>query len=152
MSPNIGLSTFWGGIVVGRLLISAIVLWVSATVIWLVLPIFMIAAFLLLPLINSAGTGIALFAVAGLACSAFFPLTITLISKRFPGHVAWVSSMMIAAVTVGIGIGSFVIGPLRQLLPLQQLYRLSAFYPGILLLLAIFLLQTEHRHSSAKKR
>jgi fucose permease len=147
---NMGLSTFWGAMVVGRLLTSVIVLWVSATAIWLMLPIFMITAFLLLPLINSAGTGIALFAFAGLACSAFFPLTITLISKRFPEHVAWVSSMIIASLTVGIGIGSFVIGPLRQLLPLQELYRLSAFYPGIVLLLAISLLKTEYKHSSAK--
>jgi predicted MFS family arabinose efflux permease len=98
--------------------------------IWLALPVLMIAAFWFLPGASTPVLGLGLFALAGLACSAFFPLTITLASERFPNEVAWVSSMLIAALMVGVGLGSFVIGPLREWLSLEQLYRLSAVYPG----------------------
>jgi hypothetical protein len=37
--------------------------------------------------------------------------------------------MLIAALMVGVGLGSFAIGPLRGWLALEQIYRLSAFYP-----------------------
>jgi predicted MFS family arabinose efflux permease len=102
----------------------------------------MIAAFLSLPYASGAYFGIGLFGLAGLACSAFFPLTITLLSNRFPSHVAWVSSMMIAALMVGVGVGSFAIGALRELLSLEDLYRLSAIYPAAVLALAMLVLRT----------
>jgi len=130
---TLALSVFWGALVVGRLVVSALVLRVGPESIWVTLPLAMIAAFLLLPLANGATLGVMLFALAGLACSAFFPLTITLAARHFPHHVAWVSSMMIAALMLGVGIGSFVIGPLRSLLAFEDLYRLSALYPAAVL-------------------
>jgi fucose permease len=130
---TLALSVFWGALVVGRLVVSALVLRVGPESIWITLPLVMIAAFLLLPLANGATFGVALFALAGLACSAFFPLTITLAARHFPHHVAWVSSMMIAALMLGVGIGSFVVGPLRGWLTFENLYRLSALYPAAVL-------------------
>lgn len=134
-----GLSVFWGFLVGGRLLVSVLVLRVPAKFIWLVLPLLMIAAFLLLPQADTAVRGIALFGFAGLACSAFFPLSIALVSERFPQHVAWVSAMLIAALNVGTGLGSFAIGALRSLLPFEPLYQWSALYPAAVLLLALLL-------------
>lgn len=130
------LSVFWAAIVGGRLLTSILVLRMSPQVIWLVLPLAMIVAFELLPYADTPFLGIACFAFAGLACSAFFPLSIGLASKRFEQHVPWVSSMLIAALMVGVGLGSYVIGVLRELIPLEQLYRLSALYPLAVLILA----------------
>jgi predicted MFS family arabinose efflux permease len=117
-------------------LTSALVLRVPTQAVWLALPALMIVTFLLLPLAQGAALGIGLFALAGLACSSFFPLTITLIARAFPQHVAWASSMMIAALMVGVGVGSFVFGPLREVLSFAPLYRLSALYPALALLLA----------------
>jgi fucose permease len=125
----LALSVFWGAMVAGRLLVTVLVVRVAPLRIWLVLPVLMIVAFQLLPGANTPALGLGLFALAGLACSAFFPLTITLVSARFPEHVAWVSSMLIAALMAGIGLGSFLIGPLREWLALEQIYRLSAAYP-----------------------
>lgn len=135
----LALSVFWAAMVTGRLLIAVLVVRIAPLAIWLTLPALMIAAFLLLPGANTATLGFGLFALAGLACSAFFPLTITLASARFPEHVAWVSSMLIAALMVGIGLGSFVIGPLREWLALEQIYRLSTFYPILVIGLALWL-------------
>lgn len=131
------LSVFWGAMVVGRLLASALVLRVPAQTIWLFLPVVMLLTFLLLPSVSSPQAGIVLFALAGLGCSAFFPLSIAIISNRFPAHIAWSSSMLIAALMVGVGLGSFVVGALRTMLPLEQLYLLSACYPLLVLVLGI---------------
>ncbi|NBB87682.1 MAG: MFS transporter [Bacteroidetes bacterium] len=138
-TAGLSLSVFWGALVAGRLLTSVLVLHFPARAIWLALPVLMIAAFLLLPHAETATAGIALFGLAGLGCSAFFPLTITLISKCFPEHVSWVSSMMIAALMTGVGIGSFVFGPLRAVFSFEQLYQISALYPALALVAAFLI-------------
>jgi len=137
----LALSVFWAAMVVGRLTVSIVVLRVPAEWIWLLLPVLMICAFLLLPYANTPALGIGLFAFSGLACSAFFPLTVGLISKRFDMHVAWVSSMMIAALMFGNGIGSFLIGLLRSHLALEQLYRFSSLYPLLVLIMTTVLVR-----------
>ena len=137
---TLALSVFWAAMVAGRLLVAVLVVRVAPQVIWLGLPMLMIAPFLLLPTANTPALGLGLFALAGLACSAFFPLTITLASAQFPEHVAWVSSMLIAALMVGVGLGSFMIGPLRQWLTLEQIYQLSTLYPVLVIGLAGWLM------------
>ena len=147
---NLAISVFWAAMVVGRLTVSALVARIPSAVIWPVLPALMIAGFLLMPLADSATTGIGLFALAGIACSAFFPLTIALISQAFPRHVAWVSSMMIAALMIGVGAGSFIIGALRQVLSMEDLYILSALYPLAVLVLAIPVLRSRRRRAAGQ--
>ena len=61
----------------------------------------------------------------------------TLASRAFPQQVAAVSSLMIGALMAGVGLGSFVIGGLRELLPLETLYRLSMAYPAAALGLGV---------------
>lgn len=137
MTAGLALSVFWGSMVAGRLLVTAMVTRVPPAAIWAGLPVLMIASFLSLPYARGPIFGIGLFGLAGLACSAFFPLTITLVSRRFPDHVAWVSSMMIAALMVGVGVGTFLIGALREILLLEDMYRLSAAYPLMVIVLAM---------------
>ncbi len=141
----LALSVFWAAMVTGRLLVAVLVVRVAPQVIWLTLPVLMATAFLLLPGANTPALGLGLFALAGLACSAFFPLTITLASARFPDQVAWVSSMLIAALMVGVGLGSFVIGPLREWLALEQIYRFSTLYPILVIGLAGWLTVAQRR-------
>lgn len=141
----LALSVFWAAMVTGRLLVAVLVVRIVPQVIWLILPVLMAAAFLLLPGANTPALGLGLFALAGLACSAFFPLTIALASARFPDQVAWVSSMLIAALMVGVGLGSFVIGPLRGWLTLEQIYRLSTLYPVLVIMLAGWLIGSRRR-------
>ena len=135
----LALSAFWGAMAAGRLLVSLIVLRVAAEWVWKVLPVLMIGAFLLMPHADSAARGIGFFALAGLTCSGVFPLTVALVSNRFENDVAWVSSMMIAALMLGVGLGSFVIGPLHAWLSLERLYQVSAVYPLAALILMIVL-------------
>jgi fucose permease len=132
----LALSTFWAALAGGRLLVSTLVARVPAERIWLALPVLMVAAFLLVPMSRGAVSGVALFAFAGLSCSAFFPLTVGLASKRFPEDSASVSSLMVAALMLGVGAGSFLAGPLRSVLSLEGIYRASAAYPLAVLLVA----------------
>jgi len=139
------LSVFWAAMVGGRLLTSVLVLKLAPRRIWLSLPGLMVIAFLLLPYADTPMRGIAGFALAGIACSAFFPLSIGLASQRFEKHVPWVSSMLIAALMVGVGLGSYLIGLLRDAVAMEQLYRLSTFYPIAALLLGIAVLRRRSR-------
>jgi MFS family permease len=93
-----------------------------------------------------------LYAFAGLACSAFFPLTVGLVSRVFPDSAAWVSSLMIAALMLGVGIGSFVIGPLRAGLSLERLYVYSAVYPAGAFLLAVGVVARSWRSADIRSR
>lgn len=144
-TAGLAITVFWGTLVAGRLATSFLVLRVATQRLWLLLPALMIAAFLLLPLARGAASGIGLFALAGLACSAFFPLTIALVSRTFPHHTEWAASMMVAALMLGVGLGSFIFGPLRDTLSFDRLYRLSALYPGIALLLALIVVRRAPR-------
>jgi fucose permease len=141
------LSVFWAAMVGGRLLTSVLVLKIAPRRIWFTLPGLMVLAFLLLPYADTPARGIACFALAGLACSAFFPLSIGLASQRFEKHVPWVSSMLIASLMVGVGLGSYLIGLLRDAVAMEQLYRLSTLYPIAALLLGIVVLR--RRRTSA---
>ena len=135
MTASLALSAFWAAIAVGRLLSSALLLRVAPASLWRVLPLLMIGACLLLPAVRGSVSGIALFTLAGLGCSAFFPLTIGLASARFPAGAAVVSSYLIAALMVGNGLGSFVLGPLREGRSLASLYAAAAIFPAAALLL-----------------
>lgn len=127
------LSGFWLAIAVGRLGVAALVARVSAERVWLALPIVMIAAFIAIPFASDAASGIALFVLAGLGCSAFFPLTVALASRLAapPEKAATASSMAIAALMVGVGLSSFALGAIRGRLALDAVYRLSAAYPAV---------------------
>lgn len=133
---SFALAVFWAMLAAGRLLVSVLLLRINAAWIWLTLPLMMIITLLLLPRATTAVGGIALFALAGLSCSAFFPLTVGLASKCFAAHQALVASLLIAALMVGVGLGSFIIGPLRQTYTIAELYRFSTLYPLGALLLA----------------
>jgi predicted MFS family arabinose efflux permease len=131
------LAIFWAMLAAGRLMVSVLLLKINAAWIWPTLPLMMIATLFLLPRAATAASGFALFAFAGLSCLAFFPLTVGLASKRFAAHQALVASLLIAALMVGVGLGSFVIGPLRQAFTIAELYRFSVIYPLGALLLAL---------------
>ncbi len=144
MTASFALSAFWGALVAGRLLVSVLIVRVPAKIVWVALPVLMIAAFWFVSFAVSATTGIGAFAVEGLACSAFLPLTISLAVERFPDSVAWVSSMLIAALMTGVGVGSWLVGGLQSRLPLDALYRWSSLYPILVLALARLALRSSH--------
>lgn len=149
-TASYALSAFWGALVLGRLLVAALVVRVPAKSVWIALPALMIVAFWLVSYADGPATGIADFALAGLACSAFLPLTISLAVELFPHSMAFVSSMLIAALMTGVGVGSYVEGLLQTMVPLDALYRLSSLYPVLVLVLAWGVVVRSRRQTAAE--
>ena len=147
MTATGALSAFWAALVAGRLLVAGVLLRVSPLAPWSVLPLVILCAFLFIPNIMASSAAIFGFGLAGLGCSAFFPLTVATASDRFSGSVAFVSSTLTAALMFGSGAASFVVGGLRASLPLEEIYRVSAIYPAIVLgLIAVTVRLIHSRH------
>ena len=87
---------------------------VGSTRIYVVLPWAIAVALLIAPAADSAGAGIAVFALAGLACSGFFPMTIGYGESSFPGMVELAAGWLIAAYQIGYGLAAFGGGALQE--------------------------------------
>lgn len=131
------LSAFWLTMTVGRLLTAAVVRWSTPVRLTLLLALGMSVAFLLVSQARSTGGALLAFGFAGLACSAVFPLLLSLGSADFPERTPQVSAIFSAAVLAGISVGSFAVGPLRGHFGLERIYVISAIWPLIMALLVL---------------
>jgi hypothetical protein len=73
---SFALAVFWGMVTVGRVLFAAIGKWLPERITYHILPFVLIITFVLVAVLprGAAGAGIAVFALAGLGCSALLPL------------------------------------------------------------------------------
>jgi MFS family permease len=110
----LALTTFWAMVTVGRLLFAAIVRWLTARAVFHLLPIVLVATFLLIAALpdDAPWLGIAAFGLAGLGCSALLPLTISLGQDALTTMSAAMAGGVIAFYQVGYGIAAFGVGPL----------------------------------------
>jgi predicted MFS family arabinose efflux permease len=141
------LSAFWLTMTAGRLLAAAMVRWSTPVRLTLVLAMGMSLAFLLVARAHSAAGALLAFGFAGLACSAVFPLLLSLGSADFPERTPQVSAIFSAAVLAGISIGTFAVGPLRGQLGLERIYTISAAGPLVMVLLVLLMAQRSRRAS-----
>jgi hypothetical protein len=98
----------------GRVLAALLSTRISARWIYLSLPLAMLPALLYVSRADTASEGIVGFGMAGLACSAFLPLTISFGGEEFPRSTAAVSGELIACYQIGYGLAAFGIGPLQS--------------------------------------
>jgi MFS transporter, FHS family, glucose/mannose:H+ symporter len=108
------LTAFWVMVTVGRVAIALLDRFIAARWIYLALPLLLAVAFQLVAAAGTAASGIAAFAVAGLACSAFLPFSISFAGSEFPHQAAMMSGALIAIYQVGYGVAAFGVGPIRQ--------------------------------------
>lgn len=134
-SGALALSAFWGGLTLGRLLATFAVAKVDPFALWAALPFIMIATLLLIPGATGSTQAILLFGLAGLGCSAFFPLMIAVSSSPFPSSVSWIVSVLTASLMCGIGVGSYVIGRYVGDIGLDAIYYYAIVFPVALLAL-----------------
>jgi predicted MFS family arabinose efflux permease len=116
-------------VTVGRLLFAAIGRWMPPRTVYRVLPLLLVGTFALTATLRDAepAWGIAVFALAGLGCSALLPLTISLGQGALPQVSAAVAGGVIACYQVGYGIAAFGVGPLVDHgVPLPDLYGWTA--------------------------
>ena len=111
---SFALMTFWAMVTIGRVLFA--VLSSSSTVRWIYagLPLLSLAAFQAVSRAGDEAGAAAAFALAGLGCSAFLPLCISLSGQEFPRLAATMSGGLVAFYQVGCGVAAFGVGPLRE--------------------------------------
>jgi fucose permease len=138
---GIALAAFWGAVTAGRLLVSLLTVWIAPSWVYRVLPVMVAAAFLGISRIENQHSGIVLFGFAGLACSAFFPLSFSFAQKRFESIAETVSGALMASYMLGYGLASYGIGQVLEItdLTLGTLYRNSTLLAIVMVVLAIAL-------------
>ncbi|MDR3538744.1 MAG: hypothetical protein P4L71_19775 [Acetobacteraceae bacterium] len=112
---SFALTAFWVMVTLGRILIAFIDRLIPARWIYVALPVLLAVAFQVVARASGAAAGIVAFGVAGLACSAFLPFSISFGGAEFPRQAAMMSGALIAFYQAGYGIAAFGVGPLRQL-------------------------------------
>jgi hypothetical protein len=140
-------------VTVGRVLIAAISRWVSARWTYVALPISLLLVFQLVATVRSDIGGIVAFGLAGLACSAFLPLSISFGGSEFPQLSALVAGDLIASYQLGYGIAAFGTGPLRDWagLPLRTIFAGGSIVAALVALFALLVVRGQplHRHGRA---
>ena len=111
---SFALTAFWGMVTVGRVLFAMIERWFPPQLTYRVLPFLLAVMFVIIGLLPSGATaaGILSFALAGFACSALLPLTISFASEQLLTMGASVAGAVIAFYQMGYGIAAFGTGPL----------------------------------------
>jgi fucose permease len=113
---SVALAAFWGMVTVGRVLFAVIDRWLRPRATYRLLPLVLVAAFLLTGQLTHGDTApaIVVFGLAGLGCSALLPLTISFGEEELTTMSAAVAGSIIAFYQLGYGIAAFGVGPLQD--------------------------------------
>jgi fucose permease len=120
------LSTFWAMVTTGRVLVAALSARYSPHRIYLAMPAVIAGAFVVIPMVEGQAANMLTLGVAGLACSAFLPLSISFATQETPDMAEIVSGGMMAAFMAGFGLGAYGVGPILEITGLS----LAAIYQG----------------------
>jgi fucose permease len=147
---SMALAAFWTMVTVGRVLVAALSARVSARGIYLALPVLLLFTFQLAARVQGEIGGILAFAMAGLACSAFLPLSISFGGGEFPRLSSAMAGGLIAFYQLGYGVAAFGTGPLRDLLQLP-FSTIFAFGSAITVPLVVVTALIVHRSLGARR-
>jgi MFS family permease len=142
-TANYALAAFWAAVTLGRLLISIAPKRIPSAAIYLALPWGIAGALLLVAALFDRTNGIVVFAVAGLACSGFFPMTVGYGETAFPELVTIAAGWLIAAYQLGYGIAAFGAGALERVVSLSVIFAFAAIVAGVMALLATRIVRSE---------
>ena len=138
---SLALAAFWAMVTVGRVLFGAIGRWLPERVTYHILPFVLVATFILIGVLARphAAAGIAVFALAGLGCSALLPLTISFGEADLTAISAAMAGYVIAFYQLGYGIAAFGVGPLQGAgVSLSAIFGFTAFIAAAMALLSFF--------------
>jgi len=121
--------------------------WLPARVTYRILPFVLVGTFLLTSVLSRphAAAGIAVFALAGLGCSALLPLTISFGEGDLTAMAAAMAGGVIAFYQLGYGIAAFGVGPLQDAgTSLSTIFGFTAIIAGAMALLSFFVGKANH--------
>jgi len=139
---SLALAAFWAMVTVGRVLFAAIGRWLPERVTYHILPFILVGTFVLTGALTRphAAAGIAVFALAGLGCSALLPLTISFGQQDLAAISAAMAGGVIAFYQLGYGIAAFGVGPLHDDggVSLSAIFGFTAVIAALMGLLSFF--------------
>ncbi|HXL47810.1 MAG TPA: MFS transporter [Xanthobacteraceae bacterium] len=140
------LAAFWVMVTLGRVAIAMISRFVPARLIYGVLPIALFLTCQIASQVHGQTGGIIAFGLAGLACSAFLPLSISFGGKDYPELSAVMAGELIAFYQLGYGVAAFGIGPLHGPagLALATIFAAGSLVAVPLVLIAYFIIRRPH--------
>jgi FHS family glucose/mannose:H+ symporter-like MFS transporter len=135
---SFALTAFWAMVTTGRVLVAVMSRRVPARWIYVGLSILLVMVFQLAARVQSETAGILAFGIAGLACSAFLPLSISFAGNEFPHLSAVMTGELIAFYQLGYGVAAFGLGPLRDLsgLPFSTIFAAGSIVAAFLVVIA----------------
>ena len=147
---SLALTAFWAMVTIGRVLAAVASPRVPARWIYLGLPMLLVVAFLVVSQVSTAIGGVLAFGLAGLACSAFFPLSISFGGEEFPRLTALVSGELIAFYQVGYGIAAFGTGSLLDAtgVHLSTIYAGASLVAVAMIVLAFLVIRPQNAKSA----
>ncbi len=140
---SFAMAAFWAMVTVGRVLIAFISRAVPARWIYFALPILLLMVFQVSSRVQEETGGIIAFGLAGLACSAFLPLSISFGGKEFPRLSAVMAGELIAFYQLGYGVAAFGTGALRDLtgLPYSTIFATGSIVAAPLVVVTWFVIR-----------
>lgn len=132
---TLALSAFWGSMTLFRGVLAPLPeRWISRRRLLLISAMGIAACFAALPLLSGMWVLVGAFALAGAASSIYYPFVLSLGLARFPRQKTQVAGLVIAALMVGEGLGSYGLGLLQADWRLDHIYLASALW-GVPLLI-----------------
>jgi FHS family glucose/mannose:H+ symporter-like MFS transporter len=146
VTASFALSTFWLFVTLGRVATASITAKLSPTVIYKTLPLFLIISLACMSRIQNPATAYVIFALAGLGCSSFLPLTITFGCLKYLDQASFVSGVLIAIYMLGYACASEGFALLKSMLntSFANLYTLELL-PAAALLAFCFVLVKKNK-------
>jgi FHS family glucose/mannose:H+ symporter-like MFS transporter len=135
---GLALAAFWAMLTLGRLAIAVASVWLPPRWIYRALPLMLLVAFLVVPLAATPAAAIPAFGFAGLACSAFLPLSVSFAEEQFPRLAELMAGELMAAYMIGYGVASFAVGPLVD----SGTMRLGSIYSSASVVAAVMILMS----------
>ncbi len=111
-NASFALTAFWIMLTLGRIGFALLAGRLPVALVLAGLPLLLALAFQLAAQAQGAVSGIAAFALVGLACSAILPLVLSFAGKEFSGQAAATLGALIAFYQIGYGMAAFGGGPL----------------------------------------
>jgi MFS family permease len=147
---SFALTAFWATVTIGRILFAALSSRKTVRWIYTGLPVVLIIAFQVISHAGGETSGIVAFGLAGLGCSAFFPLCISLSGQAFPRFAAVMSGEIVAFYQVGYGVAAFGVGPLRDFagFPFSTIYSFGSLVAAAILAVAFVAVTREVKVSA----
>ncbi len=144
-SASLALTAFWVMVTLGRVFIAVISRWIPARWIYAALPLLLVVVFQVTARVADDTGGIVAFGLAGLACSAFLPLSISLGGNDFPQFAAAIAGLLIAFYQLGYGVAAFGIGPLRDWasLPFHTIFAAGSMVAALVAVFALLVIRRQ---------